>query len=80
MKIDQIKTTADIENFIEGCLNDFETGISDKSETMANLRELVGHVYTKDIELPPCDVCGSTDVIDVPHMGKNCNRCHPLNE
>lgn len=25
-----------------------------------------------------CDVCGSGDVIEVPHMGKNCNRCHPL--
>ena len=80
MKIDQITTTADIENFIEGCLNDFETGISTKSETMTSLCELVGHVYVnaKSSELPPCDVCGSTDVIDVPHMGKNCNTCHPL--
>ncbi len=69
MNIDQIKTPSDIENYIEGCLNDFETGISDKSETMANL-----------CEPPPCDVCGSADVIEVPHMGKNCNRCHPLNE
>jgi hypothetical protein len=25
-----------------------------------------------------CDVCGSSDVIEVPHMGRNCNRCHPL--
>jgi hypothetical protein len=25
-----------------------------------------------------CDVCGSNDVIEAPHMGKNCNRCHPL--
>lgn len=25
-----------------------------------------------------CDVCGSDDVIEAPHMGKNCNRCHPL--
>lgn len=25
-----------------------------------------------------CDVCGSDDVIEVTHMGKNCNRCHPL--
>ena len=25
-----------------------------------------------------CDVCGSTDVIEAPHMGRNCNRCHPL--
>ena len=25
-----------------------------------------------------CDVCGSDDIIEAPHMGKNCNRCHPL--
>lgn len=25
-----------------------------------------------------CDVCGSTDVIEASHMGRNCNRCHPL--
>jgi hypothetical protein len=25
-----------------------------------------------------CDVCGSNDIIEAPHMGKNCNRCHPL--
>jgi hypothetical protein len=25
-----------------------------------------------------CDVCGSTDVIEAPHMGRNCLLCHPL--
>jgi hypothetical protein len=25
-----------------------------------------------------CDVCGSDDITYAPHMGKNCNRCHPL--
>lgn len=25
-----------------------------------------------------CDVCGSTDLTEVPHMGFNCNTCHPL--
>lgn len=25
-----------------------------------------------------CDVCGSNDVIEAPHMGRNCNRCNPL--
>jgi hypothetical protein len=25
-----------------------------------------------------CDVCGSMDVVEVIHMGKNCNTCHPL--
>lgn len=27
---------------------------------------------------PKCDVCGSTDITEVPHMGVNCNKCHPL--
>jgi hypothetical protein len=25
-----------------------------------------------------CDVCGSSDIIEVPHMGRNCNCCNPL--
>jgi len=25
-----------------------------------------------------CDVCGSNDVIEAPHMGRNCNQCNPL--
>lgn len=25
-----------------------------------------------------CDVCGSSDVIEAPHMGLNCNTCNPL--
>jgi len=25
-----------------------------------------------------CDVCGSHDLIEAPHMGINCNRCNPL--
>ncbi len=25
-----------------------------------------------------CDVCGSDEIIEAPHMGKNCNRCHPI--
>jgi hypothetical protein len=28
--------------------------------------------------IAPCDVCGSHDVIEAPHMGRNCNSCHPL--
>lgn len=27
---------------------------------------------------PVCDVCGSDDIIEAPHMGKNCNQFHPL--
>lgn len=44
MKAEAIKTPNDIERYIEGCINDFETGISDKSETIVYLAELVAHV------------------------------------
>lgn len=25
-----------------------------------------------------CDICGSSNIIEAPHMGMNCNDCHPL--
>jgi cytochrome c5 len=31
-----------------------------------------------DVIKSVCDVCGSGNIIEAPHMGKNCNRCHPL--
>ena len=27
---------------------------------------------------PTCDVCGSENIIEAPHMGRNCNDCHPI--
>jgi transcriptional regulator with XRE-family HTH domain len=30
------------------------------------------------VQTPACDVCGSRDVIEAPHMGRNCNDCNPL--
>lgn len=45
MKVEQIKTADDIERYIEGCLNDFEAGVSGKDETVVYLAELVAHVY-----------------------------------
>ena len=44
--------------------------------------KLVKNCSIPDVVLPseqlPCDVCGSNDVIEAPHMGRNCNRCNPL--
>ena len=35
--------------------------------------------YKNQFLLPDtCPVCGSTDLIEAPHMGSNCNNCHPL--
>lgn len=33
---------------------------------------------TVNVQQYVCDVCGSDDVIEAPHMGRNCNRCNPL--
>ena len=50
MNVEQIRTADDVERYIEGCLNDFEEGISEKDETVVNLAELVAHVYAKATE------------------------------
>lgn len=51
MKVEQIRTADDVERYIEGCLNDFEEGISEKDETVVHLAELVAHVYAKAMEV-----------------------------
>ena len=45
MKVKNVRTPNDIETYIEGCINDFELGISEKRETIVYLAELVGHIY-----------------------------------
>lgn len=37
MKVENIKNINDMERYLEGCLNDFELGISTKGETMGCL-------------------------------------------
>ena len=50
MKVEQIRTADDVERYIEGCLNDYEAGVSTKEETLVYLAELVAHVYAKATE------------------------------
>ena len=50
MKVEQIRTADDVERYIDGCLNDYEAGVSTKDETVVNLVELVAHVYMKATE------------------------------
>ena len=47
MEVEQIRTADDVERYIDGCLNDYEAGVSTKDETVVNLTELVAHVYVK---------------------------------
>lgn len=44
MKLEDVKTAKDIVNYIEGCVNDLEAGISTNTETIVFIAELVGHV------------------------------------
>jgi len=47
--------------------------------TMADIERgaVIGEYW---MEQPTCDVCGSTDISENPHMGRNCNWCNPLGE
>lgn len=47
METKDIKTIKDAENYIEGCMNDFESGVSTKEETITYL----GEYTTRIIEL-----------------------------
>jgi hypothetical protein len=55
-------------NFVAGEVTD-----SEAIQQLLDLSSIVGQS-----EHLICDVCGSNDVIEAPHMGKNCNRCHPI--
>ena len=45
MTAEQVKTANDVEMYVEGCINDYEGGVSTKEETIVSLCELVAHVY-----------------------------------
>ena len=44
MKLKDISTVKDLENYIEGILNDFESGISDKEEASSLIADLIINV------------------------------------
>ena len=50
MKAEDVRTGEDVERYIEGCINDFEMGISDKNESIVYLAELVAHVYKEALK------------------------------
>lgn len=53
MKAEEIKTIKDAQRFVEGCLNDFESGVSTKEETMLLLlgdyTVVIIELYNKEI-------------------------------
>ena len=54
------------ENHFENVVKAYLKAETERANTANKLKHLV------------CDVCGSEDVIEAPHMGRNCNTCHPL--
>jgi len=68
---------------ITGCrLSSYETGKSKWSEMRLKMYcEILNVSFSKYKVLSEkltCDVCGSSDIMEAPHMGKNCNNCHNL--
>jgi len=47
MKPEDVNTIDDLPIYIEGCINDFEFGISDKSETIEALLDLILYLLKK---------------------------------
>ena len=50
MELKNIKTEDDFINYIEGCLNDMEYGVSSKNETVGHMVSLFLHMINKDRE------------------------------
>jgi len=44
MNLADVKTAQQIEQYIEGCVNDLEAGVITNTETVIEIAELVGHV------------------------------------
>jgi hypothetical protein len=68
-----------------------EKGISMATLPLSKMHEIVRYMEYTEYELKKlrvadviknevavCDVCGSDDIIEAPHMGRNCNSCNPI--
>jgi hypothetical protein len=53
MKAEDANSPEGILIFIEGCLNDFESGVSTKKETMENILDLLSHCVNEKIKRLP---------------------------
>ena len=52
MNIESIRSEEQLFDFVEGCLNDFESGLSTKEETMNGFIELLAHVASLNRQYP----------------------------
>lgn len=44
MDVKEIMTINDANRFVEGCINDFEAGLSTKAETMSHIGKYTGRI------------------------------------
>jgi hypothetical protein len=50
LEVKNIKTIKNMQNFVEGCINDLEAGLSDKKETISNFRDYTFRIIELTIE------------------------------
>lgn len=53
MKLEDVNSIDDVERYLEGCLNDFDAGLSDKTETMNYMGDLILKVYKMALKTVP---------------------------
>ena len=70
MKLKDINTVIDLDNYIEGILNDFEGGISDKEETNSLIADLI--IYTNKLALK------GKVLIEYVDDGYHCPKCNSI--
>ena len=90
MKVEEIRTVEDANAFCDGVINDFESGVSDKSETLELLGSYTGRIMEifwdnaqkilskKESKLPvfdlPCDTRSDKMIVEENKKDK-CNNC-----
>jgi len=67
-----------VEMYVENAIKPLQRQITKMNAEIKALREANKNFVQPDVIKSVCDVCGSDDVIEAPHMGRNCNRCNPL--
>ncbi len=63
MKVENIKTIDDAQNYVEGCINNYESGISTKSETLS----LLGEYTARLMELFAENVKANPSLLGLQH-------------
>ena len=63
MKVEDIRTLDNAQDYVEGCINDYEAGISTKSETLG----LLGEYTARLMELFADNVKANPSILGLQH-------------